>query len=190
MSDVAKLLDTHFTIKGTWNLNAQGLVDVTGTVHVGKQPQDRLCVRFGHVSGDFLCFQKNLRTLEGSPQTVGDRFDCGNNLITSLQGGPQAVGEEYHAHVNHLTSLAGAPHSVGKAIVITYYPDTPLLKLFNYKTVRFTDWTTPPMPKIWQELFDSEIHPELQGGGRAAMMKAVAILSKAGLYKNNPNARN
>jgi hypothetical protein len=186
---IDKLLKKHFTIQGTWNLNAQGLVDVFGTVHVGKQPQDRLCVRFGHVSGSFLCFQQNLRTLEGSPHTVGGRFVCGNNLITSLQGGPVEVGEQYQAHLNHLTSLAGAPHSVAESISISYYPDTPLLKLFNYKKVQFIEFNTPPTPKIWKELFDPKVHPELQGGGRAAMMKAVAILSKAGLYKNNPNAQ-
>jgi hypothetical protein len=186
---IAKLLATHFTIKGTWNLNAQGLVDVTGTVHVGEQSRDRLCVRFGHVSDSFLCFQKNLRTLEGSPQTVGGSFHCGKNRITSLQGGPLEVGKQYLAHLNHLTSLAGAPHSVVDSIVITYYPDTPLLKLFNYKKVEFMEYNAPATPKIWQELFDPAIHPELQGGGKASIIKAVAILSKAGLYKNNPNAQ-
>jgi hypothetical protein len=45
------------------------------------------------------------------------------------------------------------------------------------------------MPEIWQDLFNPIKHPELQGGGKVGMMKAVAILSKAGLYKNNPNAR-
>lgn len=188
MPDVAEILKKYFTIDGDWHLNAQGKVDVLGSVTMTRD-RSRLPVNFGHVTGSFDCFQRNLRTLEGAPEKVGHRFVCGRNQITSLQGGPLEVGEDYQAHINHLTSLAGAPNSVGKAMVITYYPDTPLLKLFHYKTVRFTEFNTPPVPQIWKELFDPQVHPELQGGGKAAMLKAVAILSKAGLYHNNPNAR-
>jgi len=209
-TQVDLLLKRHFQITGTWNLNAQGLVDVQGNVIGETQPKDRLCVEFGHVSGNFTFVGINLRTLEGAPHTVDGRFECfqtklhslkgaprtvgsdfqvGNNLLTSLQGGPQEVGGDYCVHLNHLTSLEGAPSTVGGRFFITYYPDTPLLKLFNYKHVEFVPYNTTPMPDIWHDLFDPAIHPELQGGGKASIIKAVAILSKAGLYKNNPNAR-
>jgi hypothetical protein len=206
---VDALLERHFQITGTWNLNAQGLVDVQGNVIGETQPKDRLCVQFGYVSGNFTfagislrtlegaphtvdgrfeCFQTKLHSLKGAPRTVGSDFQVGNNQLTSLQGGPQEVGGNYGAHLNHLTSLEGAPSTVGGRFFITYYPDTPLLKLFNYKRINFIKGDAP-MPEIWQDLFNPIKHQELQGGGKVAMMKAVAILSKVGLYKNNPNAQ-
>ena len=208
-TQVDLLLKRHFQITGTWKLNSQGLVDVEGKVIGETQPADRLCVAFGHVSGNFTFAATNLRTLEGAPHTVGGRFECfqtklhslkgaprtvggdfqvGNNQLTSLQGGPLEVGGNYGVHLNHLTSLEGAPSTVGGRFFITYYPNTPLLKLFNYKHINFIKGDAP-MPEIWQDLFNPEKHPELQGGGKASMMKAVAILSKVGLYKDNPNAQ-
>jgi len=191
-NSIADLLKSDFQINGTWNLNAQGLVDVTGDVRTSWMHQGRLTVKFGHVSGTFQCMDSNLYSLAGAPQKVTGSFSCKKNNLTSLQGGPVEVGGRYYVSRNHLTSLAGAPHSVGQFIEITYYPDTPLLKLFNYHKVVFDNDSRPPVPRvptIWRELFDSAFHPELQGGGKASMIKAVAILSKASLYKNNPNAQ-
>jgi len=188
MTDNASILsqlNRYFTVNGTAHVNPQGLVDVYGDVHVDDQPNGKLSVAFGHVTGSFLAFQTNLRTLMGSPQKVDETFDCGRTRITSLEGGPQEVGENYHAHLNKLTHLTGAPQSVGGTLVITYHAATPLFKLFNYKKVEFLG----PVPQIWQDLFNPEKHPELQGGGRMAQIKAVAMLTKAGLYKNNPNAK-
>lgn len=189
---VGVLLERDFQITGTWNLNSQGYVDVTGNVHAKWMHMSRLTVKFGHVSGNFSCIDSNLRSLEGAPQKVTGSFTCKNNVLTSLQGGPVEVGGRCYVSRNHLTSLAGAPHTVGQFIEITYYPDTPLLTLFNYNKVVFDNDSrppVPPVPRIWRELFDSAFHPELQGGGKASMIKAVAILSKAGLYKDNPNAQ-
>ena len=70
-------------------------------------------VRFGHVSGDFKCWDNNLTSLEGAPQSVDGSFWCHYNKLTSLEGSPQSVGGTFFCYKNNLTSLEGAPQSVG-----------------------------------------------------------------------------
>jgi hypothetical protein len=189
-SEILSLLRKHFMVSGPAHVNAKGVVDVDGDVLLEFNLK-QLPVQFGHVTGSFRCYQNKLQSLVGAPQKVSGIFNVRNNQLTHLQGGPTQVGGDYNVAGNHLTSLAGAPESVGGRFFITYYPDTPLLKLFNYKHVQFILPPTGPraVPQIWVDLFNPEKHPELQGGGRAAQIKAVAMLTKAGLYKNNPNAQ-
>ena len=71
-------------------------------------------IDFGEVTGDFLCYDLRLTSLEGAPKKVGGGFDCSENKLTSLKGAPQEVGEDFYCFDNHLTSLKGAPQEVGK----------------------------------------------------------------------------
>ena len=100
---------------GDWKLDpATGLVNIEGTFNCSYIGISNFKgIRFGHVTTDFLCYGNNLTSLEGSPQSVGGRFDCDNNNLTSLEGAPQSVGVNFNCERNNLTSLEGAPQSVG-----------------------------------------------------------------------------
>jgi hypothetical protein len=103
-----------------WKL-VNGFVDVEGDFDCSKQGlRDLKGVRFGVVTGDFLCDSNQLTSLEGAPQQVGGDFSCGFNQLTSLKGAPQQVGGDFFcAARNPLTSLKGAPKTVGRYF---YYP--------------------------------------------------------------------
>ena len=79
---------------GGWKLNSQtGLVDVDGDFVCSKHDlTDFKGIRFGVVSGDFICEYNQLISLVGSPQDVGGHFSCSNNQLTTLEGAPQKVG--------------------------------------------------------------------------------------------------
>jgi len=65
------------------------------------------------VNGAFYCSNNQLTTLEGAPQSVGGDFSCYNNQLTTLEGAPQSVGGDFYCYNNQLTTLEGAPQSVG-----------------------------------------------------------------------------
>jgi len=100
---------------GKWTLNPQtGLVDVDGRLTCYYQGlTDFKGVRFGVVTGDFICSSNKLTSLEGAPQEVGGYFDCFHNELTSLEGAPKKVGGGFGCYNNNLTSLRDAPHEVG-----------------------------------------------------------------------------
>ena len=102
-------------VKGSWELNPQtGLVDINGYFDCKEQRlTDLKGVKFGKVSGDFLCRSNQLTSLVGAPQSVGVNFNCYGNALTSLEGAPQIVGKNFYCDGNQLTSLEGAPQSVG-----------------------------------------------------------------------------
>jgi hypothetical protein len=103
-------------VKGSWKYNPQtGLVDVDGDFDCSDQNlQDFKGVKFGDVSGNFLCYYNQFTTLEGAPQAVGGDFIYRDNQLTSLVGAPQAVGGDFICFENQLTSLKGAPKTVGR----------------------------------------------------------------------------
>jgi hypothetical protein len=65
------------------------------------------------VNGYFACYNKNLTSLEGSPQEVSGWFYCSYNKLTTLEGAPQKVGGDFLCSYNKLTSLDGAPKEIG-----------------------------------------------------------------------------
>ena len=101
---------------GRWKLNPQtGLVDINGGFNCsGQNLQDFKGVRFGKVSGDFYCYENQLTSLVGAPQSVGGNFDCRSNQLTTLVGAPQSVDGSFWCHANQLTTLEGAPKTVGR----------------------------------------------------------------------------
>ena len=64
------------------------------------------------VSGGFYCNYNKLTSLIGAPQSVGGNFNCDNNQLTSLEGAPESIGGGFYCHNNQLTSLDNAPKSV------------------------------------------------------------------------------
>jgi hypothetical protein len=101
-------------VKGTWNLNSEGFVDVVGDFNCsGKDIKDFMGIKFGKISGSFCCSKNKLTSLGGTPQEVGGSFNCLHNQLTSLEGAPQDVGGHFICCYNKLTSLKGAPQKVG-----------------------------------------------------------------------------
>jgi len=121
--------------QGTWSVNpTTGLVDIQGDFSTFESPKKTFSrIKFGNVTGDFVCcenyfeslkgaprevggdfdFRENyLKYLKGAPQKVGKRFDCSCNLIQSLEGVPQEVGGDFDCSHNELQSLEGAPQKV------------------------------------------------------------------------------
>jgi hypothetical protein len=100
--------------RGTWSVNRQtGLVDVEGTFDCsGKGLKSLSGISFGHVIGNFYCYNNQLTSLSGAPQTVDGHFYCGGNQLTTLVGAPQTVDGDFSCSRNHLTTLAGSPQTV------------------------------------------------------------------------------
>ena len=99
---------------GIWNLNSStGLVDVDGDFDCCSQGLKELKgVKFGKVSGSFYCYENQLTTLAGAPQTVDGNFNCDQNQLTTLVGAPQTVSGNFDCYGNQLTTLEGAPQTV------------------------------------------------------------------------------
>ena len=93
-------------------IRPDGLVDVDGNVRLNDLDLKELPVKFGIVTGDFICSSNSLIDLKGAPLEVGGGFNCSYNKLTSLSGGPDKVGEYFHAGNNMLISLQGSPSEV------------------------------------------------------------------------------
>ena len=110
-------------------LNLQtGLVDVFGDFICSFQGlSDFKGVKFGKVTGDFLCDNNSLASLVGAPQKVRGNFLCDHNSLTSIEGAPQSVGVNFNCGANRLISLVGAPQSVGGIFNCSNNPITSLV---------------------------------------------------------------
>lgn len=98
-------------------------VNIAGNVWIGAEQAEKenseikLPIKFGSVSGNFICSHCGLTTLEGAPQYVGGYFNCGNNELTSLNGGPKHVETSFYCSSNNLSSLKGCPKLIGGSLV-------------------------------------------------------------------------
>ena len=89
--------------------------DCDGDVKISKDIvlDGKLKIRFGHVKGNFGCFDIKLITLDGVPQKVGGDFDCSSNYLTTLECAPNEVNGNFQCSSNELITLKGAPLKVG-----------------------------------------------------------------------------
>jgi hypothetical protein len=101
--------------QGQWKWNSS-----TGEVYVEgdfdcrwMRLKDLKGIRFGRVSGNFICYNNRLEYLKGAPQEVRGDFYCPNNRLKSLKGAPQEVSGNFSCSNNLLESLEGAPQKVG-----------------------------------------------------------------------------
>lgn len=99
-----------------YTIREDGRVDVNGDVDLSQKFFSELPIKFGRVTGFFsVQFCKDLISLEGAPESVGDWFFCaGCNKLTSLEGAPTSVGGNFSCSgCINLISLKGAPQKVG-----------------------------------------------------------------------------
>ena len=111
--DKEKLKFVIDDIKRRASLNEDGTYDVEGDVDLHAMNLIKLPMKFGKVSGDFLCDTNQLTTLDGSPIKVEEMFNCEGNKLTSLEGCPKFVGRGFNCGYNNLTSLEEGPKEVG-----------------------------------------------------------------------------
>lgn len=103
----------RFHIKiGNYEIREDGLIDVKGSVKVSGNKLYKLPLRFGRVSGDFICNSSCLKTLRGTPSHIGGNFNINDNELTSLEYGPKHVGGSYFCQENDLITLFGAPDKI------------------------------------------------------------------------------
>ena len=95
-----------------YSINSDGTVDVDGDVDISGGWIEKIPLKFGSVTGDFLCQSNELTTLEGGPKEVGGNFNCSVNELTTLKGAPIRVGGNFDCYKNNLTSLEGAPENI------------------------------------------------------------------------------
>lgn len=103
-----------------YKINSDGTVDINGDVNLREKGLFNIRVKFGKVTGDFICSGNKLTSLQNAPKSVGGDFYCNNNKLTSLQGAPKSVDDSFHCNYNKLTSLQGAPKSVGGSFNCDY----------------------------------------------------------------------
>ena len=97
-----------------YTINDDLSIDVDGDVDLHNQGLGKcLPLRFNYVGGDFDCSNNELKTLEGSPQTVGGSFNCYRNNLKTLKGCPQTVDGDFNCSKNELETLEGSPQKVG-----------------------------------------------------------------------------
>lgn len=109
-----------------YTINKDGIVDVNGDVflnmwkhgHISKFPP----LKFGTVTGNFICNRMGLSTLEGCPRSIGGNLFCYINRITSFVGGPTHVGGDIYCNDNRISSLKGLPETFGGQLYCQHNP--------------------------------------------------------------------
>jgi hypothetical protein len=79
--------------QGPWSVNLKtGLIDVGNSFNCDEQNLDNfLGLKFGEINGHFTCSGNNLKTLEGSRETVYLSFWCEENPLVSFEGAPKRI---------------------------------------------------------------------------------------------------
>lgn len=119
MRAVESWIKENFEIKGTLKISDDFVVDCNRDVTVKNRDITSLTngmFRWGRVDGVFDCsFCKNLESLKGAPEVVGERFNCSFcDELKNLEGSPKYVkGTAFNcSYCQNLTSLKGAPEEV------------------------------------------------------------------------------
>ena len=90
-----------------YTINEDSTVDVDWDVNLYDKGLTKIPLKFGKVSGYFSCGDNQLKSLEGSPLSVGGGFNCSHNQLKSLSGAPLSVGGYFSCSFNQLKSLEG-----------------------------------------------------------------------------------
>lgn len=106
-------------------INEDGTVDIKGDVEIDLDDlyNDYLPFTFGKVTGNFMCGEIGLISLEGSPYHVDGDFVCNYNDLDSLEGRPHYVGGDFICNDNDLEDLDDCPEYVGGKIISDFDED-------------------------------------------------------------------
>lgn len=146
VGQIEKMVRKHFIFEGAVRIDPNtGEVSCASYMKL-RSRMDELPVSFSEVKGYFDCSHAGLKTLKGSPHTVGGNFMCAYNDLEYLIGGPKVVKKGYFCQRNQLKSLKGIPDNLlflncnnnkltsllgGPKIVTDYYEcaENPLVSL-------------------------------------------------------------
>lgn len=106
-----------------------GSYDVDGDVELDAMSFYRLPLRFNHVSGEFLCYDSELTTLEGCPKTVGANFACNDNLLTSLEFMPKIIHGNCKINGNLFTDLKHCTEQIDGDFIVSTIENDYLISL-------------------------------------------------------------
>jgi hypothetical protein len=107
--DIIKLCERYHIVNYT--INTDDSIDVDGNIYMRNQSFRKLPLKFGNVTGLFVCNDNELTSLEGCPRYVGNNFICAGNKLKSLEGCPKTIDGILDCYHNKLTSLKGCPKS-------------------------------------------------------------------------------
>lgn len=119
-----------------FKIEADGTVDVDGNVRLLHYDGASVPVKFGKVTGDFICSIGELQSLQNFPTEVDGDCMVDHNILTSFEGLPQKVGGSMMASGNEgVESIDGLPREIGADLYLEHIPK--LTSLHNiHKTVR------------------------------------------------------
>ena len=126
-----------------YTINQDETVDVDNDVDLESRQLYKLPLKFGKVSGYFVCANNLLSSLDGSPREIGSTgFSCSNNVIKTLVGGPLIVKQIYNCIGNKLTDVVGFPeHYTDNNVYATGNPVSEILNLVKeYDQAKFIKW--------------------------------------------------
>jgi len=107
-------------------------IDVADDVFLTRS-LEYLPLKFNHVEGSFLCGFNELKTLEGSPQTLGGFFDCSYNKLKTLEGCPQTIVRgSFKCSNNNIMTLEGSPQTINGDFICS---DNKLVDLEHFPEV-------------------------------------------------------
>jgi len=93
-------------------INADGSLDVNGSVNISLNGLLAIPLRFNNVTGSFYCNYNSLTSLLGCPKYVGGTFDCANNALVSINFAPNKIHRDFLCEQNPLSDLVGGPSYV------------------------------------------------------------------------------
>lgn len=84
-----------------------GIININGSINLNLKNKGNLpeFIKFGKVTGHFVCNNCKFTSLRGVPDFVGGSFDCSYNNLTTLKNGPKVIEGNYYASDNNLTSI-------------------------------------------------------------------------------------
>ena len=74
-----------------YTINDDLSVDVNGNVSINNLELSSIPFKFDCVSGDFVCMNNKLTSLEGCPEIIGGHLNWSKNNIRSLEGCPVEI---------------------------------------------------------------------------------------------------
>lgn len=89
-------------------INSDGSIDVKGDVILSRLVKGRIPIPFNRISGNFICCDSELTTLENSPRYIKGNFNVDKNKLTNLENSPISIGGYFSVEYNNLISLKGS----------------------------------------------------------------------------------
>ena len=127
-----------------YTINSDGSIDVEGDVILTGLVKGRIPIQFNRVSGNFICCDSELTTLENSPRYINVNFNVDSNKLTNLENSPISIGGYFSVENNNLISLRGSEKITG--IKNIYFCNNKLTSL-KYHPIISNKYTNSYDPK-------------------------------------------